>query len=92
MDYFYQILDKYVRFEDNSIKSEITKEQLIIEIMKLFNENNDKEFAKNALVIILSLFDDYLKDEYFLNSKNISQITNGSRKIIIDELKQAIAL
>jgi len=51
------------------------------------NSNNDKSFTKNALLLIMGLFDDNLNDTFFYNSENIHNATKGNKDVLLSILE-----
>ena len=82
-----KMLNLFSELNNNTIKSELLKNQSIIELMKLLNDNGDKLSVKNALLIIMALFDDCLVDTFYFNSKNIRNATDRNKNILISILK-----
>ena len=90
MNYYTQIIDSFVEVANNSKKSELWKDHLMIELMAILKENDDKEFVTNAIVTLLALFEDHLQDSYFLHSEDVSNLSEPNKAILIEQLKQAV--
>ncbi len=88
-EFYDGIFDKYTELGHDSNKTELWKNQAIIELMSL-NDKCCKDVVKNGLLIIIALFDDYLNDTFYFKSKNICDITNGKRSILVSLLKEEL--
>ncbi len=87
-NFYDKVLTRFTELNSNSNKTELFKNQSIIELMTLMNSNNDKLFTKNALLLIMGLFDDNLNDIFFYNSENIHNATNGNKDALLSILEE----
>ncbi|MFX1553533.1 MAG: hypothetical protein ACFFBV_06365 [Promethearchaeota archaeon] len=88
LDYYLKILNY---FQDNKIsreKKEIWKNRSIIELMNLLERTQNRTFVTNALILILSLFEDIPPDTYNNRGVNIARISEKDKKFLIKELKE----
>jgi hypothetical protein len=58
--------------------------------MKNLHHKEDSQFIQNALIVIMALFDEYLKDSFHLKSKNIEELNDGAKETIISILKDEV--
>lgn len=68
-------------------KTEIWRSKAIIELMELFKRTRNRKFVTNALLLLISLFEDTSPDVYDNLGKDINQISQEEKKIFIAELK-----
>ncbi|MFX0105330.1 MAG: hypothetical protein ACFE75_07560 [Candidatus Hodarchaeota archaeon] len=88
LKYYVKVLDY---FQDEGIsreKKEIWKNQSIIELMNLLKRTQNRTFVTNALLLILSLFEDNPPDIYNNRGVNINHISENEKKYLIEELKE----
>ena len=88
-------LDLYLNIIDYSQKEQITKEEIeiwkdksIIELMKYLKRTHNRNFVTNALIIILSLFEDIPPDLYNNRGVNFNRIAEKDKDFLIEELKE----
>lgn len=77
-------------FQDDTISpenKEIWKNQSIIELMKLLERTQNRAFVTNALILILSLYEDIPPDIYNNRGHNINYISEKDKKSLILKLK-----
>ena len=88
-------LDLYLNIIDYSQKEQITKEEIeiwkdksIIELMKYLKRTHNRNFVKNALILILSLFEDIPPDLYNNRGVKFNRIAEKDKDFLIEELKE----
>ena len=86
-EFYDKILTRFTELNSNGNRVELFKNQSIIELMTLMNSNNDKVFTKNALLLIMGLFDDNLNDMFYHNSQNIHNATKGNKDVLLSILE-----
>lgn len=64
------------------------KTRSIIELMKRLNNKKNKELAKNAIIVLISLFDDYPPDIFGNIGVDIESLTDEERETAISKLKE----
>ncbi len=69
LDYYLSIIDFFQNQDKNRETTEIWKNKSFIQLMKVLKRTRRKEFVKNAIILILSLFDELPPDSY--NNKGI---------------------
>ena len=77
-------------FQDENISpetKEIWKNHSIIELMKMLERTQNRAFVTNALILILSLFEDIPPDIYNNRGNNINYISKKDKKSLILNLK-----
>ena len=88
LDYYLKILDYFQDERISREKKEIWKNQSIIELMNLLERTQNRTFVTNALILILSLFEDIPPDIYSTRGVNINSISETDKKFLIEELKE----
>lgn len=82
------ILTRFTELNSNGNRTELFKNQSIIEIMTLMNSNNDKLVTKNALLLTMALFDENLNDTFYYNTENIRNATKGNKDALLSILEE----
>ncbi|MFX1276211.1 MAG: hypothetical protein ACFFBP_04585 [Promethearchaeota archaeon] len=86
-----KIIDCYLENRNKeNIDKELFKSRSIIKIIKQSQCRNDLNFIKNALILILSLYDDHPADVYSNFGNDIKQCNQLEKKIILSRLKKEI--
>ena len=83
LDCYMQILDYFQKGRVNKENTEIWKDQSFIELMKLLEKKENRQLVTNALILILSLFEDMPPDTYNNRGVNINRISIEERKSLI---------
>ncbi|MFX0059331.1 MAG: hypothetical protein ACFE85_07675 [Candidatus Hodarchaeota archaeon] len=79
LDYYIKIVEFFQRKNVDRNTKEIWKSKSFIELMNLLKRTKNKEFVKNALILIISLFERLPPDLY--NNRGISsEILNEKDK------------
>ena len=60
--------------------------------MNKLKQEHDVDFVQNALVVIMALFEDHLKDSFYTKSENVKALTEHQKIELIDDLREALAL
>jgi len=79
LDYYLRIIDFFQNQKNISETTEIWKSKSFIELMKVLKRTNNKrtnkkEFVKNAIILILSLFDEMPADTYINRGIEINSL------------------
>ncbi len=86
-----KILDCYVKHKRNPIKKQLCKNRSIYWLMEKLRQRNDRQLVQNALLIVLSLFEDNPPDLYSNRGKEVGNISNEKDKAaVISELKKEL--
>ncbi|MFW9867641.1 MAG: FaeA/PapI family transcriptional regulator [Candidatus Thorarchaeota archaeon] len=88
LDWYFIILDYFQKEKDNREKIEIWKCHSLIRLMKLLNQTKNKTFVANAIVVILSLFEDIPPDTFNNRGVNLNRISVKDRKSLNANLKE----
>jgi len=87
LDYYLRIIDFFQNQKYIKETTEIWKNKSFIELMRVLERTNKKEFVKNAIILILSLFDEIPADIYNNKGIKIDSLTNGDKLSYITILK-----
>jgi hypothetical protein len=86
-DYYSNIIEFFQNPNVNKETVEIWKNKSLIELMRVLKRSGQKEFVKNAILVILSLFEENSPDIYTSRGTNVNSIGNGDKKSYISLLK-----
>ena len=87
MDFYLRILEVYQNKQLDKVALEIWKDRSYIELMQVLKRTHNKNMVKNAIILILSLFEELpidLYDNYGINTKDLKK---EQRKAFIAEMK-----
>ncbi|MBY9016698.1 MAG: hypothetical protein KGD68_13475 [Candidatus Lokiarchaeota archaeon] len=79
-EYYSSIIEFFQNQNANRETIEIWKSKSLIKLMKVLERSSKKEFVKNAILVILSLFDENPPDIYNCRGKNVNSIDNGEKR------------
>jgi len=87
LEYYLNIIDFFQN--QNTIKktTEIWKNKSFIELMSVLKRTSKKEFVKNAIILILSLFDEMPVDMYNNKGIKVNSLTNGDKQSYVNILR-----
>ena len=87
LDYYLSIIDFFQN--QNTIKetTEIWKNKSYIELMNVLKRTSKKEFVTNAIILILSLFDEMPVDMYNNKGIKVNSLTNGDKQSYVNILR-----
>lgn len=87
LDCYLKIIDFFQNKEINKDKREIWKNHSLIKLMNLLERTKNKALVANAIILILSLFEDIPPDTYNNRGVDINRISEKDRRSLILELK-----
>jgi hypothetical protein len=87
LDCYLQILDYFKSEKIDRAKTEIWKNQSLIELMTLLDKTKHRVLVTNAIILILSLFEDIPPDTFNNRGVNINRISSKDRKSLVADLK-----
>jgi len=87
LDCYMKILDYFQKDKINKENTEIWKDQTFIELMKLLEQKKNSDMVTNAIILMLSLFEDMPPDTYNNRGVNINLISGKDRISIVANLK-----
>ncbi|MFX1384510.1 MAG: hypothetical protein ACFFBP_18955 [Promethearchaeota archaeon] len=88
LDFYLQIIDFFQDEKINREKREIWINKSIIELMKYLKRTRNRRLVTNALILILSLFEDIPPDLYNNRGVNINRISQKDKHFLIKDLKE----
>ncbi|TFG21873.1 MAG: hypothetical protein EU532_14865 [Promethearchaeota archaeon] len=86
-EFYNEILSQISKFSNNRQKVLHFICHKIIELMKMLNEDENKKFVQNALILIIALFEDCQPDFILEKGKDINEISNQEREILGEILR-----
>ena len=90
LKYYNKIIDCFNKYQNDDLKREICKNKSIVNLMRSAKYIEKKDFIKNSLIFVLSLFDDEdLPPDLYTNIGNdIKNTTDDEQKEILSELRK----
>jgi hypothetical protein len=86
-DYYSNIIEFFQNPNTNKETIEMWKDNSLIELMKVLERTSRKEFVKNAILLILSLFEEHPPDIYTSRGTNVKSLDNGEKSSYLSVLK-----
>ena len=87
LDYYLSIIDFFQNHNLNSETTELWRNKSFIQLMKVLKRTRKKEFVKNAIILILSLFDELPPDTYNNRGIKSNSLTNSDKISYVNILK-----
>ncbi len=87
LDYYLSIIDFFQNQDTNKETTEIWKNKSFIQLMKVLKRTRNKELVKNAIILILSLFDEMPPDIYNNRGIKVNSLTNSDKLSYVNLLK-----
>lgn len=84
---FTKIINTFLEEGEKPNIKEIGKHKSIIELMDGLKSSHNKELAKNALILLLNLYDDYPPDLFSTLGNDIESLSDEDRDEAMDKLK-----
>lgn len=88
LDCYLEILEYFQTEKIDRKKTEIWKDQSLIELMKLLDKKKNRVLVTNALILMVSLFENIPPDTYNNRGVDINRISVRDRKALIANLKE----
>jgi len=88
LDCYMKILDYFQKDKVNKENTEIWIDQTFIELMKLLEQEKNRDLVTNAIILMLSLFEEIPPDIYNNRGVDISRISIEERKSLIAGLEE----
>lgn len=85
LDYYLKIIDYFQCKKINSEKKDIWKSQSLIKLMNILDRTKNKDLVTNAIILLLSLFEEIPPDTYNNHGVDINCIPVKNRKSLINE-------
>lgn len=90
VDCYTKILNLFLEVGDKPELKELWKNKTFITLMNRMKKNENKELIKNAMILIISLFDDIPPDLFSNIGSNLKSLSEEERKEAILKMKQVI--
>jgi hypothetical protein len=87
LDYYLSIIDFFQNQNANPETTELWRNKSFIQLMKVLKRTKKKEFVKNAIILILSLFDELPPDSYNNRGIQPNLLTNSDKLSYVNILK-----
>lgn len=87
-DLYAEILDYFQKDMKDEREREMWKNRVFIRLMNEFEKAGNSNIIKNALILILNLFDDLPPDIYNTRGRTLESINSDDRRKVIEKLKQ----
>ena len=87
MKCYSRIINSFMNNEFDYKQRELAKNQSIIKLIKSSNCRNNKNFVKNALILVLSLYDDEPADLYCSYGNDIDTCSELEKEVLKSQLK-----
>ncbi|MFX0040770.1 MAG: hypothetical protein ACFFCY_02185 [Promethearchaeota archaeon] len=88
LDLYLKIIDYFQKEKVSKDEVEIWKNKSIIELMKYLKRTKNRGFVTNALILILSLFEDMPPDFCHNRGIKVNKISQGDKNFLIENLKE----
>ena len=88
LDCCLKILEYFQTEKINREETEIWKDQSLIELMRLLDKKKNRVLVTNALILMVTLFEDIPPDMYNNRGVDINRISLRDRKSLIANLKE----
>lgn len=85
--YYSKILDFYQNQTNDKETIEIWKNKSYIELMQVLKRTNNKNLVKNAIILILSLFEEKPVDIYDSSGLSVRELKQEDKKSYISHLR-----
>ncbi len=87
VDLYGKIFDRFSKIVSESENKEILKESSMDNLMEILNETDNELFMKNALIIIMSLINDYIPGSNEFRSKLVQELHEHEKELLKSILK-----
>jgi protein tyrosine/serine phosphatase len=87
LECYLKILNYFQKDKINKENTEIWKNQAFIKLMNLLEQKKNRDVVTNAIILILSLFEDIPPDTYNNRGVNINRISGKDRISLVANLK-----
>ena len=91
MEYYTKIIDFYQNQNFDKETVEIWKSKSYIELMQVLKRTNNKNLVKNAIILILSLFEELPLDIYDSSGQSVRELKQEDKKSYISHLRSEFA-
>ena len=89
-EFYDKVITLYVENCPDKDKLEICRCHLLIKLMENLKETNNREFVKNTLLVINSLYGNCPPDSYNSVGYDIEDLTSEEKEILIPHFKREL--
>ena len=87
LEFYSRIFNYFQKSNFDYKKTEIWKSKTLIELMEILKRTKNRVFVANAIILLISLFEDNPPDIYNNLGDDVNQISKEEREILKAELK-----
>lgn len=87
MNYYTRIINFFKNLPSSKDTIEIWKDKSLVELMKVLERTKNKEFVQNAIIILISLFEQMPPDLYNNRGKDANLIGEKEKKAYLNLMK-----
>lgn len=87
VDCYTKIINLFLKIGKDPISIETWKDKAIVKIMNVLKDPKNKRWVQNALIILLSLFDDRPPDLYDNIGREVKLLSDNEKEDVISKLK-----
>ena len=87
LEYYLEIIDYFQNQDLDSQTTEIWKNKSFIELMKVLKRTKKKEFVKNAIILILTLFEKLPPESFNSRGTEVDSLSDGDKLSYVNILK-----
>ncbi|TFG21870.1 MAG: hypothetical protein EU532_14850 [Promethearchaeota archaeon] len=80
--FYDQLFESFNSLQNESNIAESWKIHQINKLMKKFSDKSNSTIIKNGLIVIMAIFDDRLKDCFYLKSRNVKNLNDNDKETI----------
>jgi hypothetical protein len=84
------LFKEFKELNNNPTEIQLWKNNQIRELMNKFKNKQDNLALKNALLVLMTLFDDKIIDSFYLDSKDLENLNENNKETILSLLKREI--
>ena len=88
LDFYLKIIDYFQKEKVDKEQTVIWKNKSILNLMKYLERTQNRTLVTNALILILSLFEDIPPDIYNNRGVNLNRISERDKRFLIEDLKE----
>ena len=88
VDCYTKIINLFLKIGKDPISIETWKDKAIVKIMNVLKDPQNKRWVQNALIILLSLFDDTSPDLYSSMGEKVKRLSDKEKQKVISKLKE----
>jgi len=88
LECYSKIIDFFQKEKTSQEETVIWKSQSIIELMNYLERTHNRTLVTNALILLLSLFEDIPPDTYNNRGVNINRLSEREKRSLMEDLKE----